>query len=113
MKKIIALLAIAICLVACNSVDKKLADLEKACEAKDTEKAEKIVNTIDQAKLSTEQAARLADATMKLAALKAEQFLEDAGEAVEEAVEEAGEKVEEALEEVSAETQQAIEQAKQ
>lgn len=111
MKKIISLLVIALCLVACNSVDQKLAQLEKACEDKNVEKAEKICASIDNAKLTAEQTARLTEATVKLAALKAEQFLQSAGEKVEEAVKEAGERAEEALENVSEQTQQVIEDA--
>ncbi|MBQ1167605.1 MAG: hypothetical protein II143_00750, partial [Bacteroidales bacterium] len=59
MKKIISLLVIALCLVACNSVDQKLDKLEKACEDKNIEKAEKICASIDAAKLDAEQSARL------------------------------------------------------
>lgn len=112
MKKIISLLVIALCLVACNSVDQKLDKLEKACEDKNIEKAEKICASIDAAKLDAEQSARLTAATVKMAAIKAEQFIKDAGEAVKDAVEEAGREAQEAIEQVSDETKQSIEQAK-
>jgi len=112
MKKFFALLVIALCLVACNSVDQKLDKLEKACEDKNIEKAEKICASIDADKLDAEQSARLKAATFKMAAIKAEQFIKDAGEAVKDAVEEAGREAQEAIEQVSDETKQAIEQAK-
>ena len=112
MKKFFALLVISLCLVACNSVDQKLDKLEKACQEKNIEKAEKICATIDAAKLDAEQSARLKAATVKMAAIKAEQFLKDAGKAVKDAVEEVGREAQEALEQVSEETRQAIEQAK-
>ncbi len=112
MKKFFAIVVVALCMVACNTVDQKLDKLDKACEDKNLEQAEKICASIDAAKLNAEQAARLTEATVKMAALKAEQSLENAGEAVKEAVEEAGEAVQDAIEEVSDETKQAIEQAK-
>ena len=111
MKKFFALVVVAMCMIACNSVDQKLDNLDKACEDKNLEKAEKICASIDAAKLNAEQSARLTKATVKMSALKAEQFLKDAGETVKEAVEEAGEAVQQAIEDVSEETKQAMDNA--
>ncbi|MBO4557470.1 MAG: hypothetical protein J5693_02550 [Bacteroidales bacterium] len=109
MKKIIPLLIAAICLVSCNSVDCKLKKLEKACDDKNIEKAEKICASIDASTLTAEQAARLAESTVKLTALKAEKAVEDAAEEVKNI----GETIQEALEDVSEEAKQTIEEAAQ
>ena len=115
MKKIISLLIIAICLVACNnnSFESKMKQLDKACAAGNIEKAESIMASIDKEQLTPEQTAAWTEAAMKVSALKTKKMMEEAGQAVKEAAEEAGERVHETLEDVSDQAKQTIEEAAQ
>jgi len=63
MKKIKTLLIIALCsmsFVACNSVDRKIDQLERACKNHDTEKVLKLSEELEEQELTPEQEKRIA-----------------------------------------------------
>lgn len=66
------------CLFACNPIDKKISELEKACDAHNLEKAEEIYESIDVSDLTLKQTARWTEVTMKYSALKTQQMIEEA-----------------------------------
>lgn len=76
MKKIISLMLLACCLLACNSNDKKITDLEKACEANNLEKAVRIYESIDESELTLKQVSRLTEIAMKYSALQTKDILD-------------------------------------
>ncbi len=82
MKKMYPLMLLAFCLLACNPLDKKISELEKACAANDLEKAEAIYESIeesiDASKLSLKQAARWTEVTMKYSALMYQKTIDEA-----------------------------------
>ena len=63
MKKIKTLLIIALCsmsFVACNSVDRKIDQLERACKNHDTEKVLKLSEELEEQELTPDQEKRIA-----------------------------------------------------
>lgn len=62
MKKIrlfLPMLALAFVFMACNTTDRQIDNYEKAMKAGEYEKAEQILNKIDESKLTSEQRGRL------------------------------------------------------
>ena len=77
MKKLVSLMLLAFCLFACNPIDKKISELEKACKANDLEKAEAIYESIDISDLTLKQAERWGNVTVQYSNLKAQKMIEE------------------------------------
>lgn len=98
MKKIVSLMLLAFCLFACNSMDKKISELEKACDANDLEKAEAIYESIDASDLTLKQTARWTEVTMKYSALKTQQLMEEAAKQTQQIMEQSAKQTQELME---------------
>lgn len=103
MKKIFAMLIMALCMMACNNADKQLSDLEKACESQDLEKAEKIFESIDASKLTPEQLTLWEQIKLKMNELK-----EESCEGAQEVKDAAEEKAQDLADKAEAKAQEAI-----
>ena len=103
MKKIFAMLIMALCMIACNNADKQLSDLEKACESQDLEKAEKIFESIDASKLTPEQLTLWEQIKLKMNELKEESCEGGAAE----------EKAQDVVDQAEAKAQEAIDKGAQ
>lgn len=78
---------LAFFLFACNPIDKKISELEKACEAKDLKKAEAIYESIDPSDLTIKQTARWTEVTIKYSTLKTQQIMEESAKKTQELME--------------------------
>ena len=108
MKKIFAMLIMALCMIACNNADKQLSDLEKACESQDLEKAEKIFESIDASKLTPEQHTLWEQIKLKMNELK-----EESCEGAQEVADAAEDKAQDVVDQAEAKAQEAIDKGAQ
>jgi len=92
------MLLLAFCLVACNSVDRKLSALEIACKEHDLEQAEQIYESIDLADLKLRQFNRWTELSMKYSALKTQQLMEDAATRTQELMEQSAKQTQDLME---------------
>ena len=98
MKNNILLMLLAFGLVACNSIDKQMNELEKACEANDLKKAEAIYESIDVSDLSLRQAGRWTEITMKYSALKTQKLMEEAAKQTQQIMEQSAKQTQDLME---------------
>lgn len=87
MKKILSMMLVAFCLMACNAIDKQLAEFEKAVAAQDLEKAEQIYESLDINKMTIKQSARWTEVTMQYSALKTQKLMEESAKQTQELME--------------------------
>ena len=98
MKRIIPLLLLTFCLVACNSVDRKLSALEKACDAHNLEAAEQIYESISFSDLKLRQVDRWTELSMRYSALKTQRLMEDAAQQTQQLMEQAAKQTQDLME---------------
>lgn len=88
---------VASCLMACNSIDKQLAEFEKAIAAQNLEKAEQLYDSFDVSKMTTKQSARWTEATMKYSALQTRELLQQSARQTQELMDQSSNLVQEML----------------
>ena len=98
MKKILSLMVVALCLMACNSIDKQLAEFEKAIAAQDLEKAEELYDSFDVSKMTIKQSARWTEATMKYSALQTQKIMEESARQTQELMEQTAKQTQQLME---------------
>ena len=87
MKRILSLMVVALFLIACNSIDKQLAEFEKAIASQNLEKAEQLYESFDVTKMTIKQSARWTEATMKYSALQTQKLMEESARQTQELME--------------------------
>jgi len=98
MKRILSLMVVALFLIACNSIDKQLAEFEKAIASQDLEKAEQLYESFDVTKMTIKQSARWTEATMKYSALQTQKLMEESARQTQELMEQSAKQTQQLME---------------